>query len=257
MADSATFLESVGGDGSTVTGDANPTTGLANGGHRARFVPALAQVVVVAENTVTKATLAKDYAEKTGATVETGTYSAKEYALGDLTATGGSAKNWAIKTDGAVSGGEFSAKSYAVGAIAAGSSKDWAIKTDGAVSGGEFSAKYHASAAATSALSASNSATAAEAAKDAAIIAKNAAEDAAETAEFWAGEAGSIATGAVKISGTDTTAGNLSSKLVVTSGLTATILNAGGNEQLQIKADGLQQEIAASSGLSYFLQGVI
>ena len=226
MVDSVTFLESVGGDGSTVTDDTNPTTGLANGGHRVRFVPALSQVVVVAENTVTKATLAKDYAEKTGATVETGTYSAKEYALGDLTATGGSAKNWAIKTDGAVSGGEFSAK-------------------------------YHASAAATSALSASNSATAAEAAKDAAIVAKNAAEGAAETAEFWAGEAGSIATGAVKISGTDTTAGNLSSKLVVTSGLTATILNAGGNEQLQIKADGLQQEIAASSGLSYFLQGVI
>ena len=147
MADSATFLESVGGDGSTVTGDANPTTGLANGGHRKRFVNALAQVVAVAGNTVTKATLAKDYAEKIGATVETGTYSAKEYALGDLTATGGSAKNWATKTDGMVSGGEFSAKSYAVGAIAAGSAKNWAIKTDGAVSGGEFSAKYHALAA--------------------------------------------------------------------------------------------------------------
>lgn len=56
MADSATFLESVGGDGSTVTGDANPTTGLANGGHRKRFVNALAQVVAVASNTVTKAT---------------------------------------------------------------------------------------------------------------------------------------------------------------------------------------------------------
>ena len=147
---SVTFLESVGGDGSTVTGDANPTTGLANGGHRARFVSALSQVVAVAGNTVTKATLAKDYAEKIGATVETGTYSAKEYALGDLTATGGSAKNWATKTDGMVSGGEFSAKSYAVGTIAAGSAKDWAIKIDGAVSGGEFSAKHYATAAATS-----------------------------------------------------------------------------------------------------------
>ena len=52
MADSATFLESVGGDGSTVTGDANPTTGLANGGHRKRFVPALAQVVAVASHVV-------------------------------------------------------------------------------------------------------------------------------------------------------------------------------------------------------------
>ena len=142
--ESVEFLTSVGGDGSIVTDDRNPTTGLANGGHRKRFVPALSQVVAVAGNTVTKATLAKDYAEKTGATVETGTYSAKEYALGNLIATGGSAKNWAIKTDGSVSGGEFSAKSYAVGEIVAGSSKDWAIKVDAAVSGGEFSAKEYA-----------------------------------------------------------------------------------------------------------------
>lgn len=150
MANSVTFPPSLGGSGLTVTDDSSPTTGLANGGHRARFVPALSQVVAVAGNTVTKATLAKDYAEKTGAAVETGTYSAKEYALGNLTATGGSAKNWATKTDGAVSGGEFSAKSYAVGTIAAGSSKDWAIKTDGSVSGGEFSAKHYATAAASS-----------------------------------------------------------------------------------------------------------
>ena len=52
MVDSVIFLESVGGDGSTVTGDANPTTGLANGGHRKRFVNALAQVVAVAQHVV-------------------------------------------------------------------------------------------------------------------------------------------------------------------------------------------------------------
>ena len=39
---SVTFPPEVGGSGLTVTDDANPTTGLANGGHRARFVPALA-----------------------------------------------------------------------------------------------------------------------------------------------------------------------------------------------------------------------
>ncbi len=49
---SVTFLPEVGGNGSTVTDDANPTTGLANGGHRARFVPALAQVVAVASHVV-------------------------------------------------------------------------------------------------------------------------------------------------------------------------------------------------------------
>ena len=53
---SVTFTPDVGGSGLTVTDDANPTTGLANNGHRARFVPALAQVVAVAGNTVTKAT---------------------------------------------------------------------------------------------------------------------------------------------------------------------------------------------------------
>lgn len=53
---SVTFLTTVGGDGSTVTDDSNPSTGLANGGHRTRFVPALAQTVAVAANTVEKAT---------------------------------------------------------------------------------------------------------------------------------------------------------------------------------------------------------
>jgi len=45
---SVTFDPALGGDGSTVTDDADPTTGLANGGHRARFVPALAQTVIMA-----------------------------------------------------------------------------------------------------------------------------------------------------------------------------------------------------------------
>ncbi len=116
MANTVYFDPAVGGTGLTVTDDGNPTTGLDNDGHRARFVPALAQVVAVASNTVNQALLAKDYAEKTGATVETGTYSAKEYAQGSLTVSGGSAKNWAIKTDGAVSGGEFSAKHHALAA---------------------------------------------------------------------------------------------------------------------------------------------
>ena len=49
---SVTFTPEVGGSGLTVTDDANPTTGLANGGHRARFVPALAQVVAVAQHVV-------------------------------------------------------------------------------------------------------------------------------------------------------------------------------------------------------------
>ena len=53
-----TFSSSVGGDGSTVSDDKNPTTGLDDGGHRTRFVPALSQVVAVAANTVASANAA-------------------------------------------------------------------------------------------------------------------------------------------------------------------------------------------------------
>ena len=53
---SVTFPPALGGDGSTVTDDDNPTTGLANGGHRTRFVPSLAQMVAVAGGGVSQAT---------------------------------------------------------------------------------------------------------------------------------------------------------------------------------------------------------
>jgi hypothetical protein len=52
------FDPAVGGDGSTVTDDSNASTGLANGGHRTRFVPAMAQVVAVADFVVTQAAAA-------------------------------------------------------------------------------------------------------------------------------------------------------------------------------------------------------
>lgn len=65
------FDPAVGGNGSTVTDDSNPTTGLANGGHRTRFVPALAQVVAVAGNTVTKATEAAASAAASAASATT------------------------------------------------------------------------------------------------------------------------------------------------------------------------------------------
>lgn len=52
MANTVYFDPAVGGSGLTVTDDGNPTTGLDNDGHRARFVPALAQVVAVAQHVV-------------------------------------------------------------------------------------------------------------------------------------------------------------------------------------------------------------
>lgn len=55
---SVTFPAGIGGDGSTVTDDSSATTGLGNGGHRTRFVPALAQAVAIAANVVANATAA-------------------------------------------------------------------------------------------------------------------------------------------------------------------------------------------------------
>lgn len=47
---SVTFPTALGGDGSTVSDDANPTTGLRNAGYKTRFVPALQQFVAIANN---------------------------------------------------------------------------------------------------------------------------------------------------------------------------------------------------------------
>lgn len=52
MTNTVYFDPTVGGNGLTVTDDGNPTTGLDNDGHRARLVPALAQVVAVAQHVV-------------------------------------------------------------------------------------------------------------------------------------------------------------------------------------------------------------
>lgn len=60
---SATFPLALGGDGSTVTDDANATTGLANGGHRTRFVPALQQTVNMAATAVSSAASAQASAQ--------------------------------------------------------------------------------------------------------------------------------------------------------------------------------------------------
>lgn len=186
MANSVTFLTSVGGDGSTVTDDRNPATGLANGGHRVRFVPALSQVVAVASNTVNQALLAKDYAEKTGATVEIGTYSAKEYAQGSLTVSGGSAKSWAIKTDGAVSSGEFSAKYHALAAASSAT----------AAAASQLTASNSASNAASSATSASNSASAANTSAGNAATSATTAFNSATSANVSANAASTSATSA-------------------------------------------------------------
>lgn len=124
------FDPSSGGDGTTVSDDSNPVTGLAQGGHRTRFVPALGQLVAIANHVISQ-----------------------------------------------------------IGA---------------------------ALSAATSATSSATSASASAATASAAATAATG------------------AVGAVKVSGADTTAAVLNSKLAVTGSLTKTVLNPGANEQIQL-----------------------
>lgn len=57
-----TYPPEVGGDGTTISDDANPSTGLGGGGHRTRFIKALQQLVAVAQFVVTKAQETAAYA---------------------------------------------------------------------------------------------------------------------------------------------------------------------------------------------------
>lgn len=65
------FDPAVGGNGTTVTDDSSATTGLGNGGHRTRFVSALAQVVAVAGNAVGSAQAAAGSAAAAAASAAT------------------------------------------------------------------------------------------------------------------------------------------------------------------------------------------
>lgn len=71
MTNSVTFPPNLGGDGSTVTDDDNATTGLGNGGHRTRFVPAMGQVVAVA-NVLTQRITANSDTSSTSVAIGTG-----------------------------------------------------------------------------------------------------------------------------------------------------------------------------------------
>ena len=93
MPNTVLFKTSVGGDGTLVTDDTNAITGLAAGGHRTRFVPALGQTIKVAEFVVSKAEAAANSAAAsaasaasavnspgTSATAVTGPWTAEQFA---------------------------------------------------------------------------------------------------------------------------------------------------------------------------------
>ncbi len=166
------FDPAVGGDGTTITDDSNPSTGLANGGHRTRYVPSLANIVSVGNFSLTQANsaaasavTANNWAVLTGGPVSGGEYSAKYHAQdaasSAVSAAGGAtlSSNWAVQLGSPVSGGEYSAKYHAQAASSSATlANSWATQMATPVSGGEYSAKYHATAAASSAAAAASSA---------------------------------------------------------------------------------------------------
>jgi hypothetical protein len=166
------FDPAVGGDGTTITDDSNPSTGLANGGHRTRYVPSLANIVSVGNFSLTQANsaaasavTANNWAVLTGGPVSGGEYSAKYHAQDAASSAGSAAgsatlsSNWAVQLGTPVSGGEYSAKYHAQAASSSATlANSWATQMATPVSGGEYSAKYHATAAASSAAAAASSA---------------------------------------------------------------------------------------------------
>lgn len=154
---SVTFSTAVGGDGSTVTDDTNPTTGLDGGGHRTRFVPALAQTVAVAGTAVAKASEALAYRNTTlGYRNEAAGFKDDAEAAKDAAevAQADIHENWQAKLD------------------AASDSADLAV-------GARNAAEGFASDAAASEAAAAASESQAEAARDAAVTAASAAATAA------------------------------------------------------------------------------
>jgi len=143
---SVTFSPSVGGDGSTVTDDSNATTGLDGGGHRTRFVPALAQVVAVAANTVTKAGEASASA---GAAASSASSAADQVGL---TTAAGAAQVALAAAHVATASSQATASATSAGAAATSASAAAASATSAATSA--TSAGTAATAAATTLISA-------------------------------------------------------------------------------------------------------
>lgn len=73
---SVTFDTVVGGDGSTVTDDDDPSTGLGNGGALLRLVPMMANVVNVANDVIVNASAADSDAIAAAASAATATAAA-------------------------------------------------------------------------------------------------------------------------------------------------------------------------------------
>jgi type IV secretory pathway TrbL component len=107
---SVTFDTALGGDGSTISDGTNPNTGLANDGHRLRFVPALEQMVAITRTAVDNARDA--YAARLKAT------EAASQAQGAQTAAQSSASTATTAAESAAASAQQAAAYYASVALA-------------------------------------------------------------------------------------------------------------------------------------------
>ena len=114
---SVTFSTTVGGDGSTVTDDSNPATGLDAGGHRTRFVPCLMQTVAVASYTKGRAdaAVASATSASTSATNASNSASAAATSASNAATSATNASNSASSAAAAVAAAIAAA--FPVGAV--------------------------------------------------------------------------------------------------------------------------------------------
>lgn len=116
MANTVYFDPGVGGSGLIVTDDGDYHTGLDNDGHRVRFVPALAQVVAVAQHVVD---VAND-ANVSSAALNAAVAAAEGARDASITAKTGSetaaslSQAWATQLLTPVAGIDYSSKYYAI-----------------------------------------------------------------------------------------------------------------------------------------------
>ena len=137
MTNSVTFPVDLGGDGSTVTDDDNASTGLGNGGHRTRFVPAMGQVVAVA-NVLTQRLSSQSDTSSSSIAIGTGSKSFVtagfyEWAIGMyvMASSAASASNWMY---GQVTAWSTSTNTVTVNVVSSngsGTYSDWVVSLAG------------------------------------------------------------------------------------------------------------------------------
>lgn len=112
------FYSSVGGDDVIISDDDNPTTGLANGGHRTRFIIALQQLVKVAQFVVARAQEASLFASSALNAPGTKSTSTTSFTIGtgEKTFQTQMNKSWSTSQT-MVAGSRANAANYMIGLV--------------------------------------------------------------------------------------------------------------------------------------------